>query len=76
MRTILPIARKFPLNTPLNDQSEWRSLPLEERLKAVWEMALFWAELEREKARREGREAEIATDRLLPVARKRPLPKP
>ncbi|MDM7323938.1 MAG: hypothetical protein P3W93_002885 [Thermus sp.] len=76
MRKILPIARKFSLNTPLDDQSEWRSLPLEERLKALWEMALFWAELEREKAKREGREAEIATDRLLPLARKHPLPEP
>ncbi|ADW21121.1 hypothetical protein CSW37_12115 [Thermus scotoductus] len=76
MRKIRPIARRFPLTTPIDDRSEWQSLPLEERLEAVWEMALFWAELEREKARREGREAEIATDRLLPVARKRPLPKP
>ncbi|UZX16400.1 hypothetical protein KQ693_05070 [Thermus sp. PS18] len=76
MGRILPIARRFFLTTPVDDRSEWQSLPLEERLEAVWEMALFWAELEREKARREGREAEIATDRLLPVARKRPLPKP
>ena len=76
MGRIRPIARRFPLTTPIDDRSEWQSLPLEERLEAVWEMALFWAELEREKARREGREAEIATDRLLPVARKRPLPKP
>lgn len=76
MRKIRPIARRFSLTTPIDDRSEWQSLPLEERLEAVWEMALFWAELEREKARREGREAEIATDRLLPVARKRPLPKP
>ncbi|ETN88275.1 hypothetical protein [Thermus sp. NMX2.A1] len=76
MGRIQPIARRFPLTTPIDDRSEWQSLPLEERLEAVWEMALFWAEREREKARREGREAEIATDRLLPVARKRPLPKP
>lgn len=68
MRKIRPIARRFSLETPRDDR--------EERLEAVWEMALLWAELEREKARREGREAEIATDRLLPVARRRPLQKP
>ncbi|MFN4073065.1 MAG: hypothetical protein ACK4G4_06585 [Thermus sp.] len=68
MRKIRPIARRFSLETPWDDR--------EERLEAVWEMALLWAELEREKARREGREAEIATDRLLPVARRRPLQKP
>ncbi|WP_114311876.1 hypothetical protein [Thermus caldifontis] len=72
---IRPIARRFSLETPLDDRGEWQSLSLEERLEALWEMALFWTELERERARREGREPEIATDRLLPVAHKRPLDK-
>ncbi|WP_243028963.1 hypothetical protein [Thermus albus] len=76
MRGIRPLARKLPLSARPDDRAEWLSLPLEERLEALWEMALFWAELEREKAKREGREAEIATDRLLPLARKHPLPRP
>ncbi|MFN4070758.1 MAG: hypothetical protein ACK4HT_04240 [Thermus caldifontis] len=73
---IRPIARRFSLDTPLDDRGEWQSLPLEERLQALWEMALFWAELERERARKVGKEPEIATDHLLPVARKRPLSQP
>ncbi|WP_135257675.1 hypothetical protein [Thermus caldilimi] len=73
MRTIRPVARRFPLDHPPDDRKEWEGVPLEERLRAVWEMALFWAEMEREEARRRGEEAELSTDRLLSVARKRPL---
>ncbi len=75
MRTIRPMARRFPLETPPDDREEWREVPLEERLKALWEMALFWARMELAQAEREGRRAEIAVERLLPVARKRPLGK-
>ncbi len=75
MRTIRPVARRFPLDTPPDDRAEWQAVPLEERLKAVWEMALFWARLELAEAEREGRRAEIAIERLLPVARRRPLGK-
>ncbi|GGM97486.1 hypothetical protein GCM10007092_08960 [Thermus composti] len=73
MRKIPPIARRFPLEAPPDDRAEWREVPLEERLRAVWEMALFWAALEAERAKERGETPEIATDRLLPVARKRPL---
>lgn len=72
---IRPIARRFPLHTPPDDREEWQGLSLEERLEALWEMALFWAELERERAKKEGREPRISTDRLLPIAHKRPLDK-
>lgn len=73
MRTVRPVARKFPLDHPPDDRKEWEGVPLEERLRAVWEMALFWAEVEREEARRRGEEVELATEHLLPVARKRAL---
>jgi hypothetical protein len=73
LRSIKPVAKKFSLEERPDDLSEWRALPIEERLKAVWEMALFWAKLELEKARERGEAPEIALDRLLPVARKRPL---
>ena len=73
VRTIKPVARKFSLEERPDDLSEWRALPVEERLKAVREMALFWARLELEEARKRGEAPEIALDRLLPVARKRPL---
>lgn len=77
MSKIRPLARKFSLEHPPDDRKEWEGVPLEERLQAVWEMALFWAELEREEARRRGEEVELSTERLLPVARKRALgPKP
>ena len=45
MREIRPVARRFPLDAPPDDRAEWREVPLEERLRAVWEMALFWARL-------------------------------
>jgi hypothetical protein len=73
MRAIKPVARRFSLEERPDDLSEWRALSVEERLKAVWEMALFWARLELEEARKRGEAPEIALDRLLPVARKRPL---
>ncbi|WP_018111451.1 hypothetical protein [Thermus igniterrae] len=73
MGRIKPLARRFSLDTIPKDREEWQAVSLEERLQAVWEMALFWAEMEREEARRQGREAELATERLLPIARKRPL---
>uniref|UniRef100_A0A7C5RDP4 Uncharacterized protein n=1 Tax=Thermus caliditerrae TaxID=1330700 RepID=A0A7C5RDP4_9DEIN len=75
MRIIRPVARRFPLDHPPDDRQEWAKVPLEERLRAVWEMALFWAELEREAAKARGEEPEVATERLLPVARRRPLEK-
>lgn len=74
MRKIRPLARRFPLSAPPDDREEWRDVPLEARLRAVWEMALFWAELAREEARRQGKPAEVSTERLLPIARRRPLP--
>ena len=73
MRRIQPVARRFSLEERPDDLSEWRALSVEERLKAVWEMALFWARWELEEARKRGETPEIALDRLLPVARKRPL---
>ncbi|WP_117237354.1 hypothetical protein [Thermus sediminis] len=73
MRRIRPIARRFPLEEAPNDLAEWRTLSVEERLKAVFEMALFWARWEMEEARKRGETPEIALDRLLPVARRRPL---
>jgi hypothetical protein len=73
MRAIKPVARRFSLGERPDDLSEWRALSVEERLKAVWEMALFWARMEVEKAGEKGKEPEIAIDRILPVARKRPL---
>lgn len=75
MRRIRPVARRFPLSARPDDRAEWQALPLEERLRAVWEMALFWARLELAEAERQGRRAEISLERLLPVARKRPLGK-
>jgi len=50
-------------------------VPLEERLRAVWEMALFWARLRLAEAEGRGERAKIAIHRLLPVAKKRPLRK-
>lgn len=73
MREIRPVARRFPLDAPPDDRTEWREVPLEERLRAVWEMALFWARLRLAEAEGRGERAEIATHRLLPVAKKRPL---
>jgi hypothetical protein len=73
VRRIKPVARKFSLQERPDDLSEWQALPVEERLRAVREMALFWAKLELERARDRGEAPEIALDRLLPVARKRPL---
>jgi hypothetical protein len=73
VRAIKPVARKFSLEERPDDLSEWRALPVEERLKAVREMALFWAKLELERARERGESPEIALDRILPVAQKRPL---
>jgi hypothetical protein len=73
VRRIKPVARKFSLQERPDDLSEWQALPVEERLRAVREMALFWAKLELERARDRGENPEIALDRLLPVARKRPL---
>ncbi len=72
MRKIKPVARRFSLAERPDDRAEWEALPLEERLRAVWEMALFWAERELEEARARGQTPEIAF-RLLPIARKRPL---
>ncbi len=73
MRRIQPVARRFSLEETPDDRAEWQVLPVEERLRAVWEMAVFWARWEREEARKRGETPEIALDRLLPVARKRPL---
>jgi len=73
MRAIKPVARKFSLEERPDDLPEWRALSVEERLKAVWEMAVFWAKLELERAKERGEDPEIALDRLLPVAQKRPL---
>ena len=73
MRKVKPVARRFSLEERPDDLAEWRALPVEERLKAVWEMALFWAGLELEAAKKRGEAPKIAPDRLLPVARKRPL---
>jgi hypothetical protein len=73
VRRIKPVARKFSLQERPDDLSEWQALSVEERLRAVREMALFWAKLELERARDRGEAPEIALDRLLPVARKRPL---
>ena len=67
------VARKRKLEDRAEDRAEWRRVPLEERLQAVWEMALFWAELERERARKEGREVRLGIHRIEPVAVKRPL---
>ncbi|AFV75551.1 hypothetical protein Theos_0486 [Thermus oshimai JL-2] len=72
MRKIQPVARRFALDERADDRAEWQALPLEERLGAVWEMAVFWAERELREARARGETPEIAL-RLLPVARKRPL---
>lgn len=72
MRRIKPVARRFALEERPDDRAEWLALPLEERLQAVWEMALFWAERALEEARARGETPEIAF-RLLPIARKRPL---
>jgi hypothetical protein len=73
VRAIKPVAKKFSLEERPDDLPDWRALPLEERLKAVREMALFWAKLELERARERGEDPEIALDRILPVAKKRPL---
>ena len=75
MRQIRPVARRFPLDAPPDDRAEWREVPLEERLRAVWEMALFWARLRLAEAEGRGERAKIAIHRLLPVAKKRPLGK-
>ncbi|WP_337845252.1 aminodeoxychorismate lyase [Thermus sp.] len=72
MRKIQPVARRFALEEHPDDRAEWLALPLEERLQAVWEMALFWAERALEETRARGETPEIAF-RLLPIARKRPL---
>lgn len=72
MRKIKPVARRFSLDEGPSDREEWLALPLEERLQAVWEMTLFWAERELEEARARGETPGIAF-RLLPIARKRPL---
>lgn len=55
MREIRPVARRFPLDAPPDDRAEWREVPLEERLRAVWEMALFWARLRLAEAEGRGR---------------------
>lgn len=73
MRKIRPLARRYPLEAPPDDRQEWLELPLEERLKAVWEMALFWAALARKEAEARGEKVEICTERILPVARRKPL---
>jgi hypothetical protein len=73
VKAIRPVAKKLSLEERPDDLSEWRALPVEERLKVVWEMALFWAKLELERAREQGEKPEIAIGRLLPVVRKRPL---
>ena len=73
MRRVRPVARRFSLEERPDDTAEWRALPVEERLRAVLEMALFWARWELEAAKKRGETPEIALDRLLPVARKRPL---
>ena len=71
-----PVARKYRLDEVPDDRGAWRSLPLEARLEAVWEMARFWAELEIARAEKEGETLERSLDRLLPVAKRRPLEKP
>ncbi|MCS6868617.1 hypothetical protein [Thermus sp.] len=76
MRKIHPVARRYSLEAPSDDRQEWLRVPLEERLRAVWEMALFWAALVRKEAEARGQKVEICTERVLPVARRRPLEPP
>jgi hypothetical protein len=63
---IAPIARKYRFDelSPELERQRWQALPLEERLRAVVEMAYFWA-------RQQGQT--VTSGKIAPVARKRPL---
>ncbi|MGC8917334.1 MAG: hypothetical protein ACP5NF_10195 [Thermoanaerobaculum sp.] len=71
---IKPVARKFPLGRVPPDLEEWLAVPLEERLRAAYELALFFARmypLDEVSDPRFPPESE----RIAPIARKRALGK-
>lgn len=61
-----PIARKYRFDEVPSEKERWQALPLEVRLQAVVEMALFWARLH----------GQQDFEKIHPVARKRPLAQP
>ncbi|MCS7068093.1 MAG: hypothetical protein RMK51_07330 [Meiothermus sp.] len=60
-----PVAHKYCLEEVPSEKERWQALPLEVRLQAVVDMALFWARLQ-------GKDP----GKIEPVARKRPLIRP
>lgn len=66
MKRIAPTARKYRFEdlTPELERQRWQALPLEERLRAVVEMAYLWA-------RQQGQT--ITSEKIAPVAHKRPF---
>lgn len=69
-----PIARKFPLGQVPSDREEWLRLSPEQRLRAVFAWALFFAEI---KPLDEVVDPRFPpwSEKIAPVARKRPLGK-
>ncbi|MBO1436293.1 hypothetical protein [Meiothermus sp. CFH 77666] len=61
-----PVARKYRFDEVPSEKERWQALPLEVRLQAVVEMALFWARLH----------GQQGLEKIHPVARKRPLALP
>lgn len=57
------LARKYHLEQVPKEAARWQALPLEVRLKAVVEMAFFWARLQ----------GQQNLEKIQPVALKRPL---
>lgn len=61
-----PVARKYRFDEVPSEKERWQALPLEVRLQAVVEMALFWARLH----------GQQGSERIHPIARKKPLAQP
>lgn len=70
-----PVARKYRFDEVPPERERWLALPLEVRLRAVVEMAEFWARvrLEEAQARGEAPSPPVCIERIYPVAVKRPL---
>lgn len=67
-----PIARKYPLGKVPSDREEWLRLSLEDRLRAVFALTLFFAEI---KPLDEVTDPRFppASEKIAPVVRKRAL---
>jgi hypothetical protein len=71
-----PVARKYRFDEVPSERERWLALPLEVRLRAVVEMAEFWARVRLEEAQARGEEPDppICIERIYPIAIKHPPP--